>query len=236
MIDGKDDDTKQQKRQWQWQWQQKKWLYFVLINASSFFFYSYTSITNDYNNSNNNTITKKKSTQFITTPLLVPALVIGAGVGTTGTHSMYCGTYLLGLPSVHWNLVLDIWQCKSNIINNHNNITFFGGPYNYGGDTATFTVTTNSSSSSSSSIIAMDKEQLQQQEKVSTMGREQINAHEQLVTTIRTMNECLGRGRKKKKCPPITNNMTEWMKATKEMIDKVTSWQNNNNIGAIHGE
>jgi hypothetical protein len=180
---------------------------------------------------------KNQHNTLLPPPLVPPALVIGAGAGSTGTHTMYCGTYLLGLPSVHWKLETD--YCKSDITNNHNNITFFGGPYHYSGDTATTSTATTAN---------MDKERIQQQQQQQQQqhqqwSRKQGNAHNQLVNKILRMKECLDKRNKKpesNKCPPETDNMIEWMEATKEMIDKVTSWHNNNNnknnIGAIHGE
>jgi len=78
---------------------------------------------NDSNEYRGGTINIEKSTNDTLEPIRYPPpLVIGAGYGTTGTHTLLCATCLLGLPSVHWKRdcsFCDHGTYKTNIALNH---------------------------------------------------------------------------------------------------------------------
>jgi len=136
-------------------------------------------------------------------------LIIGAGQGTTGTHTAFCATCLMGIASVHFIRDCDFCNKKGGSSETTTKQAFWNDSYYYHRDD--------------------DEDEDDPTRKYvfwPHSNRRVRNKHPQfkVVERLRRILKYLGGKKGSFLPPPETNNMEEWAEQTKALIDEVIRW------------
>jgi hypothetical protein len=155
-------------------------------------------------------------------------LIIGAGQGTTGTHTVFCATCLMGIASVHW--IRDCDFCNEKGSSNETITTkqvFWNESYYY------------HRNDDEDDDDPTRKYAFWPHSKPSVKRN---HPQTKLVDRVKMLLKYLDG--KRSSPPPGTNNMEEWAERTKALIDEVIRWTGNEtttagftrSVDAVHGK